>query len=130
MPPVRIVDMCNELKQNNRTIFSTMLRNDIKDRLAKNEQIILFLNRRGFSSYVFCRACGFVERCDNCSISLTFHFDTKLMMCHHCGDARATSNLCPQCGSTYMRYFGLGTEQVERDTIKAFSASMCEADGR
>ena len=120
MPPVRIVDMCNELKQNNRTIFSTMLRNDIKDRLAKNEQIILFLNRRGFSSYVFCRACGFAERCDNCSISLTFHFDTKLMMCHHCGDARATSNLCPQCGSAYMRYFGLGTEQVERDTIKAF----------
>ena len=120
MPPVRIVDMCNELKQNNRTIFSTALRNSIKDRLAKNEQIILFLNRRGFSSYVFCRACGFVERCDNCSISLTFHLDTKLMMCHHCGDARPTSNFCPQCGSAYMRYFGLGTEQVEQDTIKAF----------
>jgi primosomal protein N' (replication factor Y) len=120
LPPVRIVDMCNELKQNNRTIFSTVLRNSIKDRLAKNEQIILFLNRRGYSSYVFCRACGFVERCDNCSISLTFHFDTKLMMCHHCGDARPTSDLCPQCGSPYMRYFGLGTEQVEQDTIKAF----------
>ncbi len=120
MPPVRIVDMCNELKQNNRTIFSTALRNSIKDRLARNEQIILFLNRRGFSSYVFCRACGFVERCDNCSISLTFHFNSKLMMCHHCGDARPTSDLCPQCGSTYMRYFGLGTEQVEQDTIKAF----------
>ena len=120
MPPVKIVDMCNELKQNNRTIFSTALRNSIKDRLAKNEQVILFLNRRGYSSYVFCRACGFVERCDNCSISLTFHFDTKLMMCHHCGDARPTSDLCPQCGSPYMRYFGLGTEQVEQDTIKAF----------
>ena len=120
MPPVRIIDMCNELKRNNRTIFSTMLRNAIKDRLANGEQIILFLNRRGFSSYVFCRACGFVERCDNCSISLTFHFDTRLMMCHHCGDARPTSNVCPQCGSAYLRYFGLGTEQVEQDTIKAF----------
>ena len=120
MPPVRVVDMCNELKRNNRTIFSVMLRNAIKDRLVKNEQIILFLNRRGFSSYVFCRACGFVEQCDNCAISLTFHFDTKLMMCHHCGDARPTSNLCPECGSAYMRYFGLGTEQVEQDTIKAF----------
>ena len=131
MPPVRIVDMCNELKQNNRTIFSTMLRNAIKDRLTNNEQIILFLNRRGFSSYVFCRACGFVEQCDNCSISLTFHFDTKLMMCHHCGDARPTSNLCPQCGSTYLRYFGLGTEQVEQDTIKAFpqaSVKRMDAD--
>ena len=120
MPPVRVVDMCNELKRNNRTIFSTMLRNAIKDRLVKNEQIILFLNRRGFSSYVFCRECGFVERCDNCSISLTFHFEIKLMMCHHCGDARPTSNICPECGSTYLRYFGLGTEQVEQDTIKAF----------
>lgn len=131
MPPVQVVDMCNELKQNNRTIFSAMLRNSIKDRLAKNEQIILFLNRRGFSSYVFCRACGFVEQCDNCSISLTFHFDTKLMMCHHCGDARPTSNVCPQCGSTYLRYFGLGTEQVEQDTIKAFphaSVKRMDAD--
>ncbi len=120
MPPVRIVDMCDELKQDNRTIFSTLLRDAIIDRLAKNQQIILFLNRRGFASHVFCRACGFVERCDNCSISLTFHLDTKLMMCHHCGDERATSAVCPQCGSTYMRYFGLGTEQVEQDTIKAF----------
>lgn len=131
MPPVRIVDMCNELKQNNRTIFSSVLRNGIKDRLANNEQTILFLNRRGYSSYVFCRACGFVERCDNCSISLTFHFDTKLMMCHHCGDARPTSNVCPQCGSTYLRYFGLGTEQVEQDTIKAFpqaSVKRMDAD--
>ena len=120
LPPVRIVDMCDELKRDNRTIFSMPLRNAIEDRLAKNQQIILFLNRRGFASHVFCRACGFVERCDNCSISLTFHFDTKLMMCHHCGDERATSALCPQCGSAYMRYFGLGTEQVEQDTIKAF----------
>ncbi|MDE0299308.1 MAG: primosomal protein N' [Candidatus Poribacteria bacterium] len=131
MPPVRIVDMCNELKRNNRTIFSTMLRNAIKDRLGNNEQIILFLNRRGYSSYVFCRACGFVEQCDNCSISLTFHFDTKSMMCHHCGDARSTSNLCPECGSPYMRYFGLGTEQVEQDTIKAFpqaSVKRMDAD--
>ena len=131
MPPVRIIDMCNELKQNNRTIFSTVLRNGIKDRIAKHEQIILFLNRRGFSSYVFCRVCGFAERCDNCSISLTFHFDTKLMMCHHCGDKRATSKVCPQCGSAYMRYFGLGTEQVEQDTIKAFpqaSVKRMDAD--
>ena len=131
LPPVRIVDMCNELKRDNRTIFSMLLRNAIKDRLAKNQQIILFLNRRGFASHVFCRACGFVERCDNCSISLTFHFDTKLMVCHHCGDERATSTACPQCGSTYMRYFGLGTEQVEQDTIKAFpqaSVKRMDAD--
>ena len=120
MPSVQIVDMREELKQDNRSIFSTALRAGIEARLTKQEQIILFLNRRGFSTYIFCRTCGYVERCNNCSISLTFHFETKLMVCHHCGDERPTSKVCPQCGSEYIRYFGLGTEQVEQEVIKAF----------
>ncbi len=120
LPPVQIIDMCQELKQNNRTIFSAALRTAIEDRLAKQEQILLFLNRRGYSSYVFCRTCGYVERCGDCSISLTFHFETKQMVCHHCGDARATSKVCPQCASKYIRYFGLGTQQVEQNAIKTF----------
>ncbi|MBI1930542.1 primosomal protein N' [Candidatus Poribacteria bacterium] len=120
MPAVKIVDMREELKKDNRTIFSTALRTTIEDRLSRREQVILFLNRRGYSTYVFCRTCGYVERCNNCSVSLTFHFETKQMVCHHCGDERPTSKVCPQCGSMYIRYFGLGTEQVEREVIKAF----------
>ena len=120
MPSVQIVDMREELKQDNRSIFSTALRTAIEARLTKREQIILFLNRRGFSTYVFCRTCGYVERCNNCSISLTFHLETKRMVCHHCGDERPTAKVCPECGSEYIRHFGLGTEQVEQQVLKAF----------
>ena len=120
MPPVEIVDMREELKRGNRTIFSTVLRTAIEERLAKGEQVILFLNRRGFSTHVFCRTCGYVEQCNHCSISLTFHFHTKRMGCRHCGYERPTPQVCPECGSVYIRYFGLGTEQVEQEVVKAF----------
>ncbi len=120
MPPVEIVDMREELKRGNRTIFSRVLRETIEERLSKGQQVILFLNRRGFSTHVFCRTCGYVERCDNCSISLTFHFHTKRMECRHCGYERPTPQVCPECGSVYIRYFGLGTEQVEQEVVKAF----------
>ena len=120
MPPVEIVDMREELKSGNRTIFSRILRRTIEERLANGQQVILFLNRRGYSTHVFCRACGYVERCDNCSISLTFHFHTKRMGCRHCGYERPTPQACPECGSIYIRYFGLGTEQVEQEVLKAF----------
>ena len=120
MPPVQIVDMREELEKSNRTIFSVPLRSAIENRLSQQEQVILFLNRRGFSTYVFCRACGHVERCNDCSISLTFHLHTKRMVCHHCNYERPTPVGCPQCGSIYFRYFGLGTQQVEQQAIKAF----------
>ena len=121
MPDVHIVDMRTELKKGNRTIFSDVLRDSIEKRLERREQIILFLNRRGHSTYVFCRTCGYVERCENCSISLTFHFETKRLVCHHCGDKRPTHPTCPQCGSPAIRYFGLGTEAVEQEVRKAFT---------
>ena len=120
MPDVHIVDMRTELKKGNRTIFSDILRSSIEERLERQEQIILFLNRRGHSTHVFCRTCGYVERCENCSISLTFHFETKRLVCHHCGDKRPTHPTCPQCGSPAIRYFGLGTEAVEQEVRKAF----------
>lgn len=120
MPDVHIVDMRTELKKGNRTIFSDVLRSSIEERLERQEQIILFLNRRGHSTYVFCRTCGYVERCENCSISLTFHFETKRLVCHHCGDKRPTHPTCPQCSSPAIRYFGLGTEAVEQEVRKAF----------
>ena len=120
MPDVHIVDMRAELKKGNRTIFSDLLRTSIEERLVRREQIILFLNRRGHSTYVFCRTCGYVEQCDNCSISLTYHFATKQLVCHHCGNKRETHPACPQCSSPAIRYFGLGTESVEQEVQKAF----------
>ena len=99
MPSVHIVDMRSELKNGNRTIFSDLLRSSIETSLVRQEQIILFLNRRGHSTYVFCRNCGYVEQCDNCSISLTYHRQTQQLTCHHCGSTRAPHQICPQCGS-------------------------------
>ena len=120
MPDVDIVDMRTELKKGNRTIFSDILRSSIEERLVRREQIILFLNRRGHSTYVFCRTCGYVERCDNCSISLTYHRETQQLVCHHCGSKRPTHATCPQCGSEAIRFFGAGTEAVEQEVRKAF----------
>ena len=120
MPTVHIVDMRSELKKGNRTIFSDLLRSSIETSLVRQEQIILFLNRRGHSTYVFCRNCGYVEQCDNCSISLTYHRQTQQLTCHHCGCTRATHQVCPQCGSEAIRFFGAGTEAVEQETRKAF----------
>ena len=120
MPDVHIVDMRNEFKKGNRTIFSGLLRSAIEERLVRREQIILFLNRRGYSTYVFCRTCGYVERCDNCSISLTYHRETQRLVCHHCGSKRPTQQVCPQCSSDAIRFFGAGTEAVEQEVHKSY----------
>ena len=120
MPDVHIVDMRTEFKKGNRTIFSDLLRSSIEERLVRREQIILFLNRRGHSTYVFCRTCGYVERCDNCSISLTYHRETQQLTCHHCGSKRPTQQTCPQCGNDTIRFFGAGTERVEQEVRKAY----------
>ncbi len=129
MPIVHIVDMRKELEEGNRTIFSTHLREAITERLEKRQQIILFLNRRGYSTYVFCRTCGYVERCTNCSISLTYHLQKKQLICHHCGHSRDTHSVCPDCSSTAIDYFGrkgFGTESVEQEVIKAFPTAKVQ----
>ena len=131
MPDVHIVDMRAEFRKGNRTIFSEMLRSSIEERLVRREQIILFLNRRGHSTYVFCRTCGYVEQCDNCSISLTYHRETKQLVCHHCGNKRPTHPACPQCSSEAIRFFGAGTEAVEQEVRKSFpkaNAKRFDAD--
>ncbi|MGV1053870.1 primosomal protein N' [Clostridium perfringens] len=112
LPDVSIVDMREELKSNNKTMFSRDLYLKIKDRLEKKEQIILFLNRRGFSSFVSCRSCGFVFKCNNCDISMTYH-NNGYLVCHYCGNTEKMPKLCPKCGSNYVKHFGVGTEKLE-----------------
>ncbi|MGG5462366.1 primosomal protein N' [Clostridium sp. B9] len=112
LPEVSLVDMREELRANNKTMFSRDLYHKIKDRLAKKEQIILFLNRRGFSSFVSCRSCGFVFKCNNCDISMTYH-NNGYLVCHYCGNTARIPKTCPKCDSTYVKHFGVGTEKVE-----------------
>jgi len=120
MPKVEIVDMRDELLNNNKSIFSRKLYEDINEALSRKEQIILFLNRRGFSSFVSCRKCGYVFKCDNCDISLTYHNSGNYLSCHYCGKKFRVQNVCPKCGSKYVKYFGLGTEKVEEEVLKKF----------
>jgi len=112
--------MREELRRGNRTLFAERLRSAIADRLQRGEQTILFLNRRGFSTSVFCRDCGYVERCPTCAISLTYHAPRSILVCHHCGYVRPMPTHCPQCGGRRIKYLGLGTQQVEEETHKAF----------
>ncbi|MGL4655123.1 MAG: primosomal protein N' [Sarcina sp.] len=113
LPSVDIIDMRDELRSGNKTMFSRSLYHKIKEKLDKKEQIILFLNRRGYSSFVSCRSCGFVYTCDSCDISMTYH-KNGFMICHYCGKTKKISNTCPKCDSKYLKHFGTGTEKVEQ----------------
>lgn len=113
LPPVQVVDMRAELRAGNRSIFSRALQQALETVLAAGEQAILFLNRRGAASYVFCRDCGQDLRCPRCSLPLTYHLAPTGLRCHHCGYERQLPKRCPACGSTRIRHYGLGTERVE-----------------
>ena len=120
MPPVAVVDMREELARGNATIFSDVLSSAIEKSLSRDEQVILFLNRRGHSTYVFCRDCGHVERCPHCEVSLTFHQRHELLVCHQCGHLENQKETCDACASHRIRHLGLGTQQVEEATQAAF----------
>ena len=120
LPPVEVVDMRKELKAGNRSIFSRALAEQLEDVLARDQQAILFLNRRGSSTYVFCRDCGFALRCPRCDISLTYHHHDDSLICHHCGYQRNLPRTCPSCGSSQIRQVGTGTEEVERKFKEMF----------
>ncbi|NDI33471.1 primosomal protein N' [Chengkuizengella sediminis] len=120
MPPVHIVDMREELKEGNRSMFSRVLHTAIEDRLKKNEQMVLLLNRRGYSTFVMCRSCGHVVSCPHCDISLTYHMNTHHMRCHYCGHAERENQTCPSCSSQHIRYFGTGTQKVEESLTSFF----------
>jgi len=114
LPPVRIVDMRHELRAGNRSIFSRVLHKEMKSALANGEQIILFLNRRGASTFVMCRDCGTVVRCPRCDVPLTFHLKGERLNCHHCNYQQAVPDACPLCQSHRIKHFGVGTQRVER----------------
>lgn len=120
LPEVEVVDMRLELQQGNRSVFSTGLVQAIEDRLDKGEQTILFLNRRGFSTFVLCRECGLVLNCPHCAVSLTYHSKGNLLKCHYCHYQEKVPDICPRCQSRYIRYFGTGTQKVEEELYKKF----------
>jgi primosomal protein N' (replication factor Y) len=118
LPPVSVIDMREELKAGNRSIFSRSLQEALHAVLARGEQAILFLNRRGTATYVFCRDCGYALRCPRCDTSLTYHRPQEKLTCHHCGYRRNLPPKCPQCGSDRIRGYGTGTEKVESEVQK------------
>lgn len=120
LPDVEIVDMRQEFQNNNRGNFSLLLQEKIRDRLEKREQVVLLLNRRGYSSFIMCRDCGYVHECPNCDISMTFHMDTKGMKCHYCGHEENVPHRCPKCHGNQFRYFGTGTQKIENELQELF----------
>ena len=120
MPEVEVVDMREELNRGNRKMFSELLQEEITTRLEEGEQCIVFLNRRGFSTFVQCRKCGYVMRCDSCDVSLTYHSNPPLLHCHYCDHKEKVPDNCPECGSKYIKYFGVGTQKVEEQLNELF----------
>ena len=118
LPDVHIVDMREELRTGNRSMFSVQLADAIRDRLEKKQQTVLFLNKRGYSSFVLCRDCGTVMQCPNCDISLTYHRSSETMKCHYCGYDERVPKTCPECESEHIRFFGTGTQKVEEELAK------------
>lgn len=131
LPEVSIVDMREELKRGNRSIISSELYSKMKDTLEAGRQVILFLNRRGYSTFVSCRECGYVARCPGCGLSLTYHKAGGQAVCHYCGYHEPAPNKCPECGSKYIRYFGSGTEKLEEavsDLFPEYAAERLDLD--
>lgn len=120
MPGVHIVDMRQELMQGNRSMFSTALYEALKQRLQRQEQTVLLLNRRGYSTFVMCRSCGYTASCPHCDISLTYHQKTHVLRCHYCGYTEQEPKTCPACESEHIRFFGTGTQKVEEELAKLF----------
>ena len=127
LPIVELVDMKKEIKKGN-SIFSTLLINEINDRLEKKEQVILLLNKRGYSSYQMCSNCGSTIKCPNCDITLTYHKTSNVNRCHYCGFAENITDICPICKNKSLKNFGLGTEKVEEELNKLFNARIIRMD--
>ncbi len=129
LPNIEIVDMREELASGNRTVFSRKLYYSMKEAIKNKEQIMLFLNRRGYSTFIMCRDCGYVVKCEDCDVSMTYHMDLNKLICHYCGKTKDVVNICPECGSKNIRYFGNGTQKIEQEIKKYFpEASVIRMD--
>lgn len=129
LPLIETVDMRAELKNGNRRMLSVHLREEIKRNIENKEQTVLFLNRRGFSTFVSCRDCGYVALCPECSIALVYHKNTQTLNCHYCGYKTAVMHKCPSCSSAHIKYFGTGTERLEEEIRETFpSAGIIRMD--
>lgn len=125
LPKVKIVDMRGELFNNkNRSPLSFVLQREIRKNLENKSKTILFLNRRGYSTFVSCRECGYVVMCPECSIALTYHKKNNNLVCHYCGFTMENINTCPECSSKYIRYFGTGTQKVEEELRRLFPQAV------
>ncbi|MFW6035772.1 MAG: replication restart helicase PriA, partial [Halothermotrichaceae bacterium] len=120
LPMVKIIDMREELEKGNTTIFSKPLSQAIDKALNKGEQVLIFLNRRGYANFILCRECGYVIRCRHCDISLTYHINDSKLRCHYCDYSLTLPKKCPECGSSYIREFGVGTERIEKELAKMY----------
>lgn len=123
LPPVQVVDMRQELKAGNRSLFSRPLQQALVETLVAGQQAILFLNRRGTSTYLFCRDCGAPLLCPRCEMPLTYHSAQEELLCHHCGTHRRPPNVCPACGSARLRHFGAGTQRIEAEVQRMLPAA-------
>lgn len=131
LPDIRIVDMSKRFSENAESVLSDELKNEIAINLQKHEQTILFLNRRGFSTYITCRKCGYTAKCPKCSVTLTYHSKRNKLLCHYCGYETKNIDICPECGSMYIKYSGTGTQKVEnelKNTFKDISVIRVDAD--
>lgn len=120
MPEVEVVDLREELRCGNRSMFSRKLICALQDNLEKGDQTILFLNKRGHSTFVSCRACGYKVQCSHCDVTMTYHAAAARLVCHYCGSERRLPVVCPECGSKYIKHFGIGTEKVEEEAKRLF----------
>ena len=120
LPEVEIVDLKMELANGNRSMLSVDLYNAIENNLKEKRQTILFLNRRGYSTFIMCRECGYTVKCKNCDISMTYHKSENKLKCHYCGHEENIVTVCPECNSTKIRYFGTGTQKLEQEINKIF----------
>lgn len=120
LPEIKVIDMRKELSEGNRSVISRVLYEEMKSALDNNKQVIVFLNRRGYSGTVVCRSCGYVAKCEACEVSMTYHKSMNRLRCHYCGSTKPIPTICPICGSSYIRGFGVGTEKVEEILQRVF----------
>ena len=120
LPKVEVIDLRQELANGNRSILSTRLYEEIEENLKNKKQTILFLNRRGYSTFVMCRECGYTVKCKNCNITMTYHSKDNKLKCHYCGHEQKNVTECPECKSKNIKYFGTGTQRLEQEINKLF----------